>query len=403
MRICMVTHYCRPHVGGIETISFEEAKRLARQGHQVTLLSSRTAGEPPEECLEGVRIRRVRAFNLLEQWLGVPYPLFGLGFYQALDEELSAADVCIVHGFAFLSSLLAAWICRRKGISYIVIQHNTFVRYPNPLLNMVQRLNDLIVGRYTLSHAAYVFAVSEQTRQYTASLVRRKIEVLPNAVDRARFFPSRHVTPIRRNLGLPENKIIALTVRRLFFKNGLSTLLETARLLRQDTRLHFVVVGAGPERRPLERYLRKYSLANCSIVGFVPDPILPQYYQAADMFIFPSHTGEGSGLVILEAYASGLPVISTSGGGQTEIVRDGDTGFVIAPKSPEQLAERIGYWLKNSNVLFQMNANARRYIEQNQGWGVHISRLERICFEVREAPQRIKQTRALEDCGIGKV
>lgn len=386
MRICVVTHYCKPHVGGIETISFEEAKRLARLGHQVTLLSSRTASEPPEECLEGVRIRRVNALNLLEQRLGIPYPLVGLSFCQALTEELSAAHVCIVHGFAFLSSLLTAWICRRKSISYIVIQHNTFVRYPNPLLNMVQRLNDLIVGRYTLSHAAYVFAVSEQTRQYTAGLVRRKIEILPNAVDRTRFFPARPVTAIRRKLGLPENKIIALTVRRLFFKNGLTTLLETARLLRQDTRLHFVIVGAGPERRTLERYLRRYSLANCSMVGFVPDQTLPQYYQAADMFIFPSHTGEGSGLVILEAYASGLPVISTSGGGQTEIVCDGDTGFVIAPKSPEQLAEKIWYWLKNSDVLFQMHASASRYIERNQGWSAHISRLERTCFQVCETP-----------------
>ncbi|MGE5264310.1 MAG: glycosyltransferase, partial [Acidobacteriota bacterium] len=94
----MVTHYCKPHIGGIETVSLEEARRLVQRGHAVTIVTSRGPGQAAEENIEGVRIRRVNAFNFLERWLGIPYPLFSPALLQVLAQELDHANVCIVHG-----------------------------------------------------------------------------------------------------------------------------------------------------------------------------------------------------------------------------------------------------------------------------------------------------------------
>jgi len=171
----------------------------------------------------------------------------------------------------------------------------------------------------------------------------RAVTVMHLGTDGERFSPvdlDRRVE-IRRRLGLPVDAFVALTVRRLFFRNGLDTLLEAAVALRDRPDLHVVIGGSGPERSEIEARIQTDGLANVHLTGFIPDEDLPDYYRAADVFVLPTRTAEGFGLVVMEAAASGVPSIATDSGAPREIVDEGVTGLLVPPGAPRELAAAI--------------------------------------------------------------
>src|SRR5262249_57103824 len=115
-------------------------------------------------------------------------------------------------------------------------------------------------------------------RQFPAGSARHLVParagtVMPLGTDGARFSPvdrDRRLE-IRRRLGLPADAFVALTVRRLFFRNGLDTLLEAAVALRDRPNLHVVIGGSGPERNEIEARIKGDGLANVHLTGFIPD------------------------------------------------------------------------------------------------------------------------------------
>ena len=121
-------------------------------------------------------------------------------------------------------------------------QHNTFIEYDS-IFDSVERLNDLAVGKETLKEADKIITVSNATKDYVLSLGAKpdKIKVLHNGVDLVRFRPlTGKREEMRRKLGIPQNAIVALTVRRLVYKNGIDTLIESANIaVRKNPKITF--------------------------------------------------------------------------------------------------------------------------------------------------------------------
>jgi glycosyltransferase involved in cell wall biosynthesis len=374
MRICVVSAYCWPHIGGVETVSFEQAIWLARLGHQVTIVSSKTLGEAEDENVHNVRIRRVTAYNILEQRLAVPYPLCDPSSLRILKEEIEPADICIIHGFQFPSSLAAGWFCRMKNVPYVLYQATESVPYRSRVLCAMQRINERFACRLVLDHAAEVLAISRHTRDYVSSLSTREVSVLYGAVDHQRFTPAESRSKSQSSLGLPTSKFIVLTVRRLVPKNSVDTLLATAKILRSDPGILFIVVGDGSDRSRVERYLRAHALNNCALTGWADHEILPSYYRAANLFVLPSKL-EALGLVVLEAMATGLPVIATDAGGQAELVQDGWNGFLVPPSAPQRIAELVQVCQGTPGIIEEMGRRGRETVERKYTWDTHVSAL----------------------------
>ena len=145
-----------------------------------------------------------------------------------------------------------------------------------------------------------------------------KIKVLHNGVDLNHFKPMPEKgAEMRRKLGIPKDAVVALTVRRLVYKNGVDTLIECAAIaVKKNPRLVFLVVGEGPDQNSVQERTRQLGIeGNFRLAGFVSDADLPGCYNAADFFVLPSKSGEGLPLVALEAMACGLPVVATDVGG----------------------------------------------------------------------------------------
>ncbi|MEM0489273.1 MAG: glycosyltransferase family 4 protein, partial [Candidatus Bathyarchaeia archaeon] len=132
----------------------------------------------------------------------------------------------------------------------------------------------------------------------------------------------------------------------------------------------------------LKGYVKKFKVeSNVCFLGYYPDEMLPRLYQAADIFVFPS-IYENMPFAVLEALASGLPVITTKVGGIPEIIDDGENGFLIEPFNARKLAERLLYLVENPTVAYEMGAAGRKTVEERFNWNKIIKQITAVYREV---------------------
>jgi len=342
-RLLIVTHTFLPHVGGIERVVYEQGKRLMRLGFDVTVLTSRM-NTASSYVVDGIKVRCYDSLNAAFG-LGIPYPIPQINSFKPFLKCVNAADLVHVHGHPYLSSLYAAKLAKHVGKPVVLTQHNTFIEYESGLWDHIEWLNDATVGKQALKSADRIIAVSDATRRYVLSLGADagKTSVLRNGVDIDRFKPSSAArASVRRKLGIPDDAVVVLTVRRLVYKNGIDTLIESARIaVEQNPNLVFLAVGTGPDRDAVQTKIQQLGISDrFRLAGFVSDADLPAYYNAADLFVLPSKSGEGLPLVALEAMSTGLPVVATNVGGIREVMTEG-YGKLVPADAPEDMAKAI--------------------------------------------------------------
>jgi glycosyltransferase involved in cell wall biosynthesis len=377
-RICLVTHYFPPHKGGIEQVSYEQSKRLTQSGYQIDVLTSKFEGRNTNPA-KGIRIYHYPSLSIAKRF-GVPYPIISFKAYKTFVQHIKKCDLVHAHGHVYMSSYMAGMVAKKYKKPFIVTQHNTFIDYQS-LLNMAEHLNDLTIGKSVLKRADRIITVSKETMKYVLKLGadKSKTSVIYNGVDVDTFCPT-NKKENRKKLGLPKNRKIILSARRLVYKNGLGTLIESVPLVAQNhPDVLFVVAGKGPSRKLIEDRIKELGIDNnIKLTGFVPDNLLPSYYGAADYFILPSASGEGLPLVLLEAMACGLPVIATTVGGTPEIVKHMKNGVLVPPRNPEAMAETTAKILSDERLGPSIGEKARRIIEDRFTWEENVSQLQDI-------------------------
>ena len=380
-KICLVTHFFPPHMGGIEKVSYEQSKRLTKSDYQIDVLTSKIKGRN-EHPAKGITVFHYSTLNLAER-IGVPYPLLSIEAYRKFAQVIKKCDLVHAHGHVYMSSYMAGKVAKKYKKPFILTQHNTFIDYQS-MLNILEHLNDLTIGKAVLKDADRVIVVSKKTREYVLKLGadKSKTSVIYNGVDIDHFHP-RNKGESRKKLSLPKNRKIILSVRRLVYKNGLDTLIESAPLVARDhPDTLFVVAGKGPSRKLIEDRIKELGIEdNIKLTGFVPDKLLPVYYDATDYFVLPSASGEGLPLVLLEAMACGLPVIATTVGGTPEIIKHMKNGVLVPPRNPEAMAETISKLLSEERLGPAIGEEARRIVEDRFTWEKNLRQLQSIYSE----------------------
>jgi glycosyltransferase involved in cell wall biosynthesis len=374
-RLLIVTHTFLPHVGGIERVVYEQGKRLMRLGFEVTVLTSRM-NTPPSYDVDGVRVHCYDSLNAAFG-LGIPYPIPQVNFFEPFYKLVNRSDLVHVHGHPYLSSLYAAKLAKLLKKPVVLTQHNTFIAYESALWDHVEWLNDATIGKQVINSSDRMITVSSATRDYVLSLGAdpQKTKVLRNGVNIDRFKPSNtYRNSVRKKLGIKLDATVILTVRRLVYKNGIDTFIESAGIaLQKDPKLVFLVAGKGPDRDAVQAKIQLLGISNnIKLAGFVSDAELPAYYNSADMFVLPSKSGEGLPLVALEAMSTGLPVIATDVGGIAEVMT-ADCGKLVPAGEPEDMAEAI---LEFSTMdLSPVKSAVRSTAERNFSWEANVKRL----------------------------
>jgi glycosyltransferase involved in cell wall biosynthesis len=178
---------------------------------------------------------------------------------------------------------------------------------------------------------------------------------------------------MRQKLGIPQDAKVVLTVRRLVYKNGIDTLIESANLaVKKNKKIVFLAVGKGPDMGNMQQQIKQLGIENnFKLTGFVADEDLHLYYNTADLFVLPSKSGEGLPLVAQEAMSCGIPVIATNVGGIGEIMVKG-YGKLVPANNSEALAEAILEFAKSD---FARNNELRAIVEEKYGWDKNVEQL----------------------------
>ncbi|MEW5807009.1 MAG: glycosyltransferase family 4 protein [Acidobacteriota bacterium] len=169
---------------------------------------------------------------------------------------------------------------------------------------------------------------------------------------------------IKRHKGYPQ--ITILFSGRFVPVKGIDFLLEAfKRLQEQNKEIGLVLLGDGPEKNKYEAYCKAKKIDNVFFEGFVQKEQLPEYYTAADIFVLPS-LSEPWGLVVNEAMAFGIPIISTDAAGVTyDLVQDGVNGFVIPAGNSEALYDALKKLTEDAKLRERMGSESLLMIENH--------------------------------------
>jgi sugar transferase (PEP-CTERM/EpsH1 system associated) len=223
------------------------------------------------------------------------------------------------------------------------------------------------VRRFLSPFITEFVAVSRDLARWLIEEVRvpgRKVRTIYNGVDTERYVPGDRAAA-RRALGIPPDWTVAGTVGRLDPVKDQAGLVRAFAQVGNKGRSALVIAGDGPSRRQLEAVVSELAIGDrVRLLGERDD--VPMILRALDIFVLSS-IGEGISNAILEAMATGLPVIATRVGGNSELVRDGLTGRLIEPRSPEALAEALAAYVDDPVLARAHGAAGRERAEREFG------------------------------------
>ncbi|RKY19719.1 MAG: hypothetical protein DRQ55_10040 [Planctomycetota bacterium] len=403
MKLLAVATFCFPdHFGGAERVLADVCAGLAGRGHEVTLLTGQVGDSAAREVRDGVQVVRypVRQGHPLRFYRSV-----WRGVRAALAAGVGAdADVLSTHQLLSAVAALAPGgsPCRARVASFYAPYHLEYLaRYragrahgPVPLLpraiSTVLRRGD----RYVLKASQQVLVLSRYSLEQVAGLHGPSLEhstIAPAGVDLSRFRPPADEAErraCRAACGLSdEPQPLLLSVRRLVPRMGLADLLEAAaQLVADGLPLRVAIAGDGPERQALRRLADERGLAGLvTLLGRVPDELLPELYRAADVFVLPTRSLEGYGMVTAEALASGLPVVATVAGASAEVLGELPEARLVPPGQPEALAAALRPLVTDSAARRQAGHHARAHAERRLGWERHLDAFEQAAARAMEA------------------
>lgn len=350
MKIAMVSPYDYGRPGGVGEHVRHLSVELRRQGAQVKILAPSAGGRGPQ--VEGLYP------------LGRPIPIpangsvarISLSFHlsRKIREILDQERFDVVHLHEPLMPALPVTVLRTNGDGVNVGTFHAYARqnlgyyYGRPLLRRLFRRLDSCI------------AVSEPAKTFVSRYFPSDYTVIPNGIDPDCFSPA---VPAAPGIAHPHRQTI-LFLGRLEERKGLGTLLEAYSLLRQvraDCQL--VVVGDGPLRRGYERRVEEEGIPDVRFCGFVPEAEKPSYFTAADIYCAPNTGKESFGVILLEAMASGRPVLATAIDGFRQVIADGVEGLLTPPRDEAQMAAGLARLLDNPELRRQLGERGRRAAE----------------------------------------
>lgn len=191
---------------------------------------------------------------------------------------------------------------------------------------------------------------------------RNKILVVPNGVDTAKFNPSNFSTDVRKRYG---NNILLYSGLMINRKKIPVLLKALTGIIKEIPDVHLILTGRGPLLNPYKNLANSLGIDKyVTFLGFVQDKELLMYYASSDLFVFPSEL-EGFGQVILEAMASGTPVICANKPPMSKIIGNGGITFKL--NDPQDLAIKVIELLKNREKLRELRENALKLVK-NYAW-----------------------------------
>ena len=382
LRVAHLTATFPPYPGGAGNTAHRFAVGQAERGHHVEVFTAPAPGEIPESA--GVDVHRTK-------------PIFAIGNAPLIPSlaRVDGFDVVHLHyPFIFGADLTLLGRLRRERRSQALLVH-----YKNRLVGDAGR--GLLFEAYehtvapALIRAADRVCVLSPDHAESVSYLRRtgesepsKLIEMPNGVDAERFSPGPDGSGLRKRLGIPDDAIVAAFVATLDRAHHFKRLDVAIDALAEigDERVHIVVAGGGELVEDFRDRAGERDVGErVHFLGAVPHPELPDVLRAADLFLLTTEPPESFGIVLIEAMATGLPVIATDYPGVKAVVAEG-TGLLAPQGDVSAVADRLREIVDiGPDGRLAMGARGRARAEAEWNWPRLLDRMDDAYAEAIEA------------------
>lgn len=400
--------FVRSDWGGTETVILETAKQMIDRGHRTEIFCPNALATNDDESMDGVRVRR---FPYFYPYLGLDAAkrdsldrkggnLFSFALMRALGRA-EGLNVLHLHTGKRLGGIVRK-AAMKRGIPYVVTLHGGVHDVPadeaaswteptQGAFEWGKALGWWVGARRVLEDASAILCVGEQEQVETAGrFPDRRVEHLPNGVNVARF-KTGNGPAFRQRYGIdPEAKVLLAVGRIDPQKNQLLAVRAFAKLLAEQPRAHLVMIGHVTNdgyRQKIEALVQSLDIrVNVTLIPGVDAASndLVDAYHAADVFVLAS-IHEPFGIVILEAWASGLPVVASRVGGIRALVDDGVDGALFDSESEGGLLDALRALTTNKDRATSLGEAGRAKATRLYGWDRITDRLLGIYEEVASA------------------
>jgi len=396
-----IPRYLPENVGGNITYVNQFSEELIKLGNAVQIVTTTLKSDlPQKEIINGVTIHRVLVSrgNMGPLWFSHTKTV--TNYINTLDKEeqfdhINPHAAFMVNLQKLRSSLNVVYTLHavvtyeycfklKKLISSGLLKKNTI----KELLLAPVTLPILFIREWlAVNHADHVIVMSHYVKgtikSYLPCIDLKKVYVSRIGIDES-FRPVEDKKALRTALKV-KSDITLLTVRRLESRMGLGNLIVALSLLKQQKKLKGVrlyIAGKGSLKIAFEKLIEEHDLSeHISLLGFISDEDLRSWYQVADAFVMPTEELEGFGIVTIEAFASGLPVIATPAGANPEVAGLYCTELLAKTQSsPQDLADSILKYLENKESFNSVDYSKRA--KKDFHWPTIISEINNVVTPV---------------------
>ncbi len=370
MRVILASDYFYPKIGGITTHIEYLARSLERRGHEVVILTKRGNFDDSSHGLDVVRV------NSLFNYPGV-LDIPSTGEIDRAIERVRPDVVHAHHAFSPLS-LFSMSVAKRRAVATVLTNHSIQFMYNFDLL---WRPSSYVLFpiRQMINNADRIVAVSQAAKEFIRYFTDKDVAVIPNGVSVEEFAPGEKEFDGRS----------ILFVGRLVYRKGVHLLLEVMlRVVAELPDAHLTIAGTGYLAPFIKHLAGDWGLQrNVTIVLRPSRPELIELYRRANVFVLPSIYGESFGIVALEAMASKTPIVAANQGGIGEIVKHGETGFLVKRGDVESMADYVIRLLEDKSCARAVSEKAFESV-RNYDWSVITPRIEKVYEEAAAEPRR---------------
>ncbi len=353
MKIAIVTETWLPSTDGVVTRIVATVRELKRQGHEVLIIAPQGGADE----FEGSAVKSVPTFSVFFVYGGKPW---GLPMPR-VKKYLSDYQPDLVHVVnPFILGIAGVQATHDLGYPLVASYHTNIAQYAEYYHLGFAKPIIWRMLRWLHNQAVYNLATSEAIRRELVVQGIKRVHVWRRGVDLTAFDP-KHANPEMRSRltsGHPERRV-ALYVGRIAKEKGLARLLS---LFQRNPHVHLALVGEGPA---VSFFRERFARTPTTFVGQLLGQELNEAYASADFFVFPSTT-ETLGLVLLEAMASGLPIVAAESAPSHELIDHSGAGRLFPSSQPYMLGEMVHKLTHEEPGLAALSLKARQEAEK---WG----------------------------------
>lgn len=380
MNILLLTSDFLPNIGGMASHALELARAHVMNGHRLELVHPvHGPGKDHVEEMEGFTVHKLFVDNQTPKWKHVLYIRKVRDYVRALH---AARPFDVLHWHDLTPNCWSTWTLRHD-LPLVWTNHTS------NYLEMFEGASGRVRIKLFLGHADAIISPSRELHEKSAAtgIDAKRNFYIPNGVDAEKFRPGSGFGVIDKDYGLDPARPVIVCPRRLEPKNGVEYFIRAIPLVRAEIPdVQFLIVGGGfpDERKRFEALLREAGQGHdVFFTGNVPNSAMPKFYALSTIAALPSLM-EATSISGLEAMASGLPLVGTNVGGIPEIIEDGESGLLVEPRSPEQLASAFLRLLRDPSLRAQLGTGARRRVEAVFAWP-EIARRTAAIYEIAAA------------------